>query len=107
MQSFRHFRNILNRKEIPPSLKSVEEVRCVCNWNHKRQFHFNSPHRTVEFTSVRYPKLKRGGYSRVEDRDVSVFERILPGGSRVITDPADLVGHNTDWIKTCRGYRLY
>ena len=66
------------------------------------RFHTSSK-RYVELTSVRYPKLKRGNYSRVTDADIALFERILPGAERVITDPSELEGYNTDWIKNCRG----
>ena len=28
---------------------------------------------------------------------------MLPGSERVITDPSELTGFNTDWLKICRG----
>jgi hypothetical protein len=55
-------------------------------------------------TSFRYPYLKRGNYGALTESDVALFERLLPGAERVITDPLELVGPNTDWIKNCRGY---
>ena len=58
----------------------------------------------VELTSVRYPDLKRGDYSVITDKDVSAFERLMSGAGRVLTDPTELDGYNTDWLKTCRGY---
>ncbi|XP_053388422.1 D-2-hydroxyglutarate dehydrogenase, mitochondrial-like, partial [Mercenaria mercenaria] len=67
-----------------------------------KRFHISS-RCDVELTSVRYPKLKRGNYSKVTDADVAMFERILPGAERVITEPSELEGYNTDWIKNCRG----
>jgi hypothetical protein len=67
-----------------------------------KKVHTSSKH-AVELTSVRYPKLKRGNYSKVTDSDITLFERILPGAERVITDPSELEGYNTDWIKNCRG----
>ena len=68
-----------------------------------RSFHLSRLHNTVELTRVRYPNLKRGPYSQVNDRDISRFKEILPGAERVITDSSELVGFNTDWMKTCRG----
>lgn len=70
-----------------------------------RKFHISAK-RQVEFTSVRYPKLKRGNFSTVTDADVARFEQILPGAERVITEPSELEGYNTDWIKNCRGLWL-
>lgn len=67
-----------------------------------KQIH-SSPRSNVELTSVRYPNLKRGKYASVTEKDVSEFERLLPGAARVITDPSELEGVNTDWIKNCRG----
>lgn len=63
-----------------------------------RQFQ-TTTRRLLELTSVRYPNVKRGNYGTVQDRDVSEFERLIPG--RVLTDSLD--GYNTDWLKTCRG----
>lgn len=67
-----------------------------------KRFHTSST-RKVELTSFRYPYLKRGNYGALTESDVALFERLLPGAERVITDPLELVGPNTDWIKNCRG----
>ncbi|XP_019618594.1 PREDICTED: D-2-hydroxyglutarate dehydrogenase, mitochondrial-like [Branchiostoma belcheri] len=53
-----------------------------------------------ELTSVRY-NVQRGNFARINSEDVAVFERLLPG--RVIADPEELVGYNTDWLRMCRG----
>lgn len=57
----------------------------------------------IEFTSARYPALQRGNYGVVSEEDISDFKRLLPGAERVITNPDELEGHNTDWVKNCRG----
>ena len=68
-----------------------------------RYLHATSTLQDVELTSVRHPSLKRGNYSVVADDDISEFKRLLPGAERVITDPSELQGYNTDWVKNCRG----
>ncbi|XP_078616343.1 D-2-hydroxyglutarate dehydrogenase, mitochondrial-like [Branchiostoma floridae x Branchiostoma japonicum] len=55
----------------------------------------------VQLSSERFPQLKRGDFARVSDRDLQVFERLVP--SRVLTEPDDIEGHNVDWSGTCRG----
>ncbi|XP_015779849.1 PREDICTED: D-2-hydroxyglutarate dehydrogenase, mitochondrial-like [Acropora digitifera] len=55
----------------------------------------------VELTSVRYPHVKRGRFSKVTDEDIKVFEQLTP--SRVITDPHEIAPHNVDWLKMVRG----
>lgn len=67
----------------------------------RRCIHTSST-RHVELTSVRYPDVKRGNYGSVGDSDLATFERLLSG--RVLTDSLD--GYNTDWLKTCRGYKI-
>ncbi|XP_063410334.1 D-2-hydroxyglutarate dehydrogenase, mitochondrial-like [Mytilus trossulus] len=67
----------------------------------KRTFYRSFLRQTVPLTSVRYPNLKRGGYSALTDKDLSVFEKLIPG--RVLTGSSELDGYNTDWLKTCRG----
>ena len=54
----------------------------------------------VELTSLRYPGLKRGQFSNVEERDLDHFRAVL-GPDNVLTD--DLEGYNTDWLRTVRG----
>ena len=46
----------------------------------------------VELTVKRYPALKRGNYATLQDADVKVFESILGGSNRVLTNQDDLVG---------------
>lgn len=48
------------------------------------------------------PEEERGGYGRLGDADVALFERLL-GPSAVLTDPADMEPFNQDWLRTCRG----
>ena len=55
----------------------------------------------VELTSKRY-KVSRGNYAALTGKDVEYFESILDK-SRVVTDPSDLEGHNTDWLHMVRG----
>ncbi|XP_052819696.1 D-2-hydroxyglutarate dehydrogenase, mitochondrial-like [Mya arenaria] len=83
------------------TFKCIKNVSKIHSGTH-RLFH-KSTSNAIEFTSVRYPNLKRGQYSNVSDVDIAAFEKILPGAQRVITDASELEGYNTDWIKTCRG----
>ena len=53
-------------------------------------------------TSVRYPNVKRGQYGSITEADLKFFESVL-GSNRVITDPSELEGYNTDWLNTVRG----
>lgn len=73
---------------------------CKCNSSRKVQ---RSVRKYVELTTVRYPNLKRGNYGILTEADVALFERLLPGEGRVITDSSELEGPNTDWIKNCKG----
>ncbi|KAK7473304.1 hypothetical protein BaRGS_00035436 [Batillaria attramentaria] len=77
------------------------QARCLGHAKHlhtsaKRQ---KSAH--VDLTSERYPKLQRGPFATLTDADVTSFERIVSG--RVITEPSELDGYNTDWLRTVRG----
>ncbi|XP_041377535.1 D-2-hydroxyglutarate dehydrogenase, mitochondrial-like [Gigantopelta aegis] len=68
----------------------------------RRRVHTNSRNAShVELTSVRNPGLKRGPYATITDEDIEEFNKIIPG--QVITDPSELSGYNTDWLKSCRG----
>ncbi|KAL4221844.1 D-2-hydroxyglutarate dehydrogenase [Mactra antiquata] len=93
--------NTVSKSLIRETRRSKIARKFVCNLV-DRSFHRSSK-TCVELTSVRYPDLKRGNYATVTDKDVALFERILPGAARVITDPSELEGANTDWIKNCRG----
>lgn len=76
----------------------------LCGCKHARRLHASvSYHKSskVGLTSERYPHLKRGPFASLTDADVSSFERIVSG--RLITDPSELDGYNTDWLKTVRG----
>lgn len=57
----------------------------------------------VPLTTERRPELVRGDFARLEDSDVSFFQRILGQGS-VLTQ--DLDAFNIDWLRTCRGRSL-
>ena len=82
------------------SSKTVTKIRT----KNFRYFHRHSClQQGVELTSIRYPTLKRGGFAVVNDHDITRFEKMLPGDGRVMTDPSELEGYNTDWIKNCRG----
>ena len=45
----------------------------------------------VELTRHRYPNVKRGNYSKLEENDVKVFQSIV-GNTRVLTQPDELDG---------------
>lgn len=92
---------ILSR--FPLNCSSCDKLRFEYAKLFGRLFHSSKGCRTVELTRVRYPDLKRGPYSNVTDTDISRFKEILPGAERVITDASELIGYNTDWLKTCRG----
>lgn len=66
----------------------------------RKQYRALSPF--VELTSVRHPEIKRGSYSRLTDKDLSVFESILTA-NRCISDPTDVEPYNVDWMKSYRG----
>jgi len=57
----------------------------------------------VELTQVRYPSLKRGSFSTLQDKHVATFEKILPGRVLTSTKGDDLETFNTDWLRTVRG----
>ncbi|CAF3364482.1 unnamed protein product [Rotaria sp. Silwood1] len=58
---------------------------------------------TSPLTRERHPNLCRSSrYATLGDKDISFFERLLPGG-RAITNPDDCLPYNIDWIKTCQG----
>ncbi|XP_048360944.1 D-2-hydroxyglutarate dehydrogenase, mitochondrial isoform X1 [Sphaerodactylus townsendi] len=54
----------------------------------------------VMLTSERY-QVQRFPFAHVSDRDLSFFERLMPG--RVMTDADELKPFNVDWLKTVRG----
>ena len=62
-------------------------------------FSSNNP----EFTSVRYPYVKRGKYAKLTAEDVKFFEKLMPGEGRVFTSPDDVEGYNVDWMRIVRG----
>ena len=45
----------------------------------------------VELTRHRYPNVKRGNYSKLEENDVKVFQSIV-GNTRVLTQSDELDG---------------
>ena len=49
----------------------------------------------VELTRNRYPNVKRGNYSQLEQNDVQVFQSIL-GDTRVLTKADELDGNSTE-----------
>lgn len=59
--------------------------------------------RSVELTSVRYPNVKRGNYGQITAADVARFNEIMPDASRVLTDPQEIDGYNTDWMGIYKG----
>ncbi|GAB1606163.1 D-2-hydroxyglutarate dehydrogenase, mitochondrial-like [Argonauta hians] len=56
----------------------------------------------VELTSAKHPEIRRGPYSKLNDKDLAAFESIL-SPTRCITDCSELEGCNTDWMKIYRG----
>ena len=58
---------------------------------------------STEFTSVRYPDIKRGNYAKVSEEDVNFFRDLLPGDGRVLTAEDDVEGYNIDWLGIVRG----
>jgi len=56
----------------------------------------------AELTRIRYPDVKRGNYSHIQNEDLEAFSEILDK-NRVITEESDLEGYNTDWLQTVRG----
>lgn len=56
----------------------------------------------VPLTAERKAHLRRGDYAALSDNDLATFERILEP-HRVITDKDELVGFNTDWMRSYRG----
>ncbi|UYV82982.1 D2HGDH [Cordylochernes scorpioides] len=87
---------------MPPSLISMAASRLVFRCLQARSLSFSSPFRNVEFTSKRYPDVRRGSYASLTQTDVDHFKQIL-GDNRAITDASELEGPNTDWLKSCRG----
>lgn len=56
----------------------------------------------VPLTSERKPRLRRGDFGALTDADLAAFERLLEP-HRVVTDPNELLGFNTDWMRSYRG----
>ncbi|XP_059078766.1 D-2-hydroxyglutarate dehydrogenase, mitochondrial-like isoform X2 [Tigriopus californicus] len=56
----------------------------------------------VELTSQRYPDLRRKPFGQVGPSEIARFQAILDS-NRVITDPTELDGYNTDWMRISRG----
>ena len=40
----------------------------------------------VALTSERYPSVRRGAFSRLDEADLAFFRRLLPDGERVVTE---------------------
>jgi hypothetical protein len=57
----------------------------------------------LELTSVRYPHLKRGPYSRLNDSDVNFFKGLLSSPGQVLTDDDELDAYNIDWMHIYKG----
>ena len=55
-------------------------------------FYFRKYSTEVELTRNRYPNVKRGNYSQVEQNDVQTFQSIL-GDTRVLTKADELDGN--------------
>lgn len=77
--------------------KVFSERKLWCN----RKFHISTSRLSVPLTKDRYPDVKRGDYANVSDKDLKVFEQLIPG--RILSGSSELDGYNTDWLKTCRG----
>lgn len=56
-----------------------------------------------QLTKDRYPQVKRGSFSKLEQTHLQFFRDLL-GSNRVITDEDECQSFNIDWIKNVRGY---
>lgn len=56
----------------------------------------------VELTSVRYPQLKRGNYSKLSEKHLGFFQSFL-SPHQVLTEANDVAGYNVDWMNSVRG----
>ncbi|XP_075214603.1 D-2-hydroxyglutaric acid dehydrogenase isoform X2 [Lycorma delicatula] len=76
-------------------LRKHENIRCLHTGyiSHQKQF---------VLTKDRYPHIKRGNYTELNDNHVKFFKDLL-GSDRVLTDPNDVQPYNTDWIKMVCG----
>lgn len=71
------------------------------NLTNRRCFSLSRYNWTDQLTSKRYPHLKRGQFAVLNDSDLNVFEKIIPG--RVLNDSLVLDSYNTDWLKIYKG----
>ncbi|KAK3919523.1 D-2-hydroxyglutarate dehydrogenase, mitochondrial [Frankliniella fusca] len=55
-----------------------------------------------DFTTERFPHLKRGDFAVLDDRHLGFFEDLL-GKENVVTDPVKVAAHNIDWDRQARG----
>ena len=86
-------------------MKLIQSIKLLPKPVSFPNFHLNYRYYSVqpELTSIRYQdQVKRGNFATINDRHVSFFERILTK-QRVFTDPLDLEGPNTDWLRSVRG----
>ncbi|KAK9869498.1 hypothetical protein WA026_003251 [Henosepilachna vigintioctopunctata] len=67
-------------------------------WTYQRSTYATLP----ELTKDRYPNVKRANFEYINQSHLNFFTDLL-GSNRVITDEADCLPYNTDWIKTNRG----
>ena len=75
---------------------------CVINISRKLHIGQAVRKKDVEFTSVRYPYLKRGNYAKLSNKNVQFFQQFLEP-HQVLTEFSDLVRYNIDWMKSVRG----
>lgn len=54
------------------------------------------------FVNERFPNLKRGNFSSLDDKDIKYFNKILEK-NQVITDAQEVQSYNVDWLKICTG----
>ncbi|XP_065071388.1 D-2-hydroxyglutarate dehydrogenase, mitochondrial-like isoform X1 [Rhopilema esculentum] len=81
--------------------RKITALPCSCNVTTKYCHWYSTRPNDVEFTSEKYPNLKRKDFSKVNQSDMMFFDELLPG--RVVTDEDELLNHNTDWLRIVRG----
>lgn len=61
--------------------------------------------RLSTLTKDRYPHVKRGSFSALQDKDVQYFEGLL-NKNQIITDAEEVLSYNSDWLKSVCGKPL-
>ena len=77
-------------------MKFLRNAIVLCTRNRitsipKNKFHIRNLSAITELTRIRYPDVKRGNFSQIENEDLVTFSEILDK-NRVITEESDLEG---------------